>query len=299
MSITKYKVAVAAMNLLNEVLISKEVDCEEEQLMTYFIKGKKLVDEVIEELKIPGENLLGIGISIPGTLNQNSGTIEQTNMGYKEIPLNQIYDLFDDTVYVENEANLSLLAEKNLGKYEELKNLIYIGINEGLGGGIFVNGEIYTGTSGRAGEFGHMRLVEKDTGRAYKVEDHISTRSLLNRYKQRTGENIKSFLKFEKLVKMNDPIACEILEEGIEILMMTIYNLTMVLDIQTLIIGGKVGRLIKTQPTVLQNVVNKYNEIMERLDLDITFSDIKNTTTLGAALLPILDFYKISNESEA
>lgn len=97
---------------------------------------------------------------------------------------------------------------------------------------------------------------------------------------------------------MNDPIACEILEEGIEILMMTIYNLTMVLDIQTLIIGGKVGRLIKTQPTVLQNVVNKYNEIMERLDLDITFSDIKNTTTLGAALLPILDFYKISNESE-
>ncbi|ADZ81789.1 ROK family transcriptional regulator [Cellulosilyticum lentocellum] len=298
MSITKYKVAVAAMNLLNEVLISKEVDCEEEQLMTYFIKGKKLVDEVVEELKIPEENLLGIGISIPGTLNQNSGTIEQTNMGYKEIPLNQIYDLFDDTVYVENEANLSLLAEKNLGKYEELKNLIYIGINEGLGGGIFVNGEIYTGTSGRAGEFGHMRLVEKDTGRAYKVEDHISTRSLLNRYKQRTGENIKSFLKFEKLVKMNDPIACEILEEGIEILMMTIYNLTMVLDIQTLIIGGKVGRLIKTQPTVLQNVVNKYNEIMERLDLDITFSDIKNTTTLGAALLPILDFYKISNESE-
>lgn len=298
MSITKYKVAVVAMNLLNEILISKEIDCEEDQLITYFIKGKELVDHIIEELKISKDNLLGIGISIPGTLNQNLGLIEQTNMGYKEVPLNQIYDLFNDTVYVENEANLSLLAEKHLGKYEELKNLIYIGINEGLGGGIFVNGDLYTGTSGRAGEFGQMRLVEKDTGRAYKVEDYVSTRSLLTRYRQRTGEAIKSFIKFENLVKNNDPIACEILEEGIEILMMTIYNLTMVLDIETLIIGGKVGRLIKEQPVVLQNVTNKYNGIMSKLDLEINFSDIRNTTTLGAALLPILDVYKISNEDE-
>ncbi len=298
LSITKYKVAVAAMNLLNEVIGFKEMDCEEDQLIDYFIKGKELIEELVKELQISEENLLGIGISIPGTINEKLGMIQQTNMGYKGILLNQIYDLFGCTVYVENEANLSLLAEKNLGKYENLKNLIYIGINEGLGGGIFVNGELYTGTSGRAGEFGHMRLVEKDTGRAYKVEDYISTRSLLSRYKQHTGENIKSFLKFEKLVKMNDKIACQILEEGIEILMMTIYNLTMVLDIQTLIIGGKVGRLIKSQPNVLQNVANKYNEIMDKLDLDITFSDVRNTTTLGAALLPLLDFYKISNESE-
>lgn len=298
LSITKYKVAVAAMNLLNEVIGIKEMDCEEEQLIDYFVKGKELIEELVKELQISEENLLGIGISIPGTINEKLGMIQQTNMGYKGILLNQIYDLFGCTVYVENEANLSLLAEKNLGKYENLKNLIYIGINEGLGGGIFVNGELYTGTSGRAGEFGHMRLVEKDTGRAYKVEDYISTRSLLFRYKQHTGETIKSFLKFEKLVKMNDKIACQILEEGIEILMMTIYNLTMVLDIQTLIIGGKVGRLIKSQPSVLQNVANKYNEIMDKLDLDITFSDVRNTTTLGAALLPLLDFYKISNESE-
>ena len=298
LTITKYKVAVAAMNLLNEVIGFKEMDCEEEQLIDYFIKGKQLIEELIKELQISEENLLGIGISIPGTINEKLGMIQQTNMGYEGILLNQIYELFGCTVYIENEANLSLLAEKNLGKYENLKNLIYIGINEGLGGGIFVNGDLYTGTSGRAGEFGHMRLVEKDTGRAYKVEDYISTRSLLFRYKQHTGENIKSFLKFEKLVKMNDKVACQILEEGIEILMMTIYNLTMVLDIQTLIIGGKVGRLIKSQPSVLQNVANKYNEIMDKLDLDITFSEVKHTTTLGAALLPILDFYKISNENE-
>lgn len=210
----------------------------------------------------------------------------------------QIYDLFDATVYVENEANLSLLAEKSIGKHDELRNLLYIGINEGLGGGVFVNGELFTGTSGRAGEFGRMCFSEKETGKSHRVEDQISTRGLIQHYKQKTGKNIKHFYDFEKLVKEQDPVATEILMDGIEILLMTIYNLTMVLDIQKIIIGGKVGRLIKSEPELLEKLMNKYSEILDNLDLTICFSEIRNTSAMGAALLPIIDFYKISNENE-
>lgn len=297
-SITKFKVVVVIMNLLEEVMLVKDRECEGGVLSDYIEKGKELIQEAIEELNIQEESILGVGISIPGTLNQKLGVIEQTNMGYKEISLNQIYDLFNTTVYVENEANLSLLAEKSIGKYDDLKDLLYIGINEGLGGGIFVNGDLFTGTSGRAGEFGRMRFIEKETGKGYRVEDQISTRSLVQHYKQKTGENIRSFSNFEKLVKAQDRVATEILMDGIEILLMTIYNLTMVVDIQKIIIGGKVGRLIQSEPKLLEKLMKKYSEILDKLDLDICFSEIRNTSATGAALLPIIDFYKISNENE-
>lgn len=298
MSITKFKVVVVIMNLLEEVMLVKDKECEGGVLSDYIQKGKELIQEAIEELNIQEESILGVGISIPGTLNQKLGVIEQTNMGYKEISLNQIYDLFNRTVYIENEANLSLLAEKSIGKYDNLKDLLYIGINEGLGGGIFVNGELFTGTSGRAGEFGRMRFIEKETGKGYRVEDQISTRSLVQHYKQKTGENIRNFSNFEKLVKAQNIVATEILMDGIEILLMTIYNLTMVVDIQKIIIGGKVGRLIKSEPKLLEKLMNKYSEILDKLDLDICFSEIRNTSATGAALLPIIDFYKISNDNE-
>ena len=298
MSISKYKVVVVFTNLLEETLLIKEHECERGELDEYIAQGKLLIKEGMEQLNIGQESILGVGISIPGTINQKLGMIEQTNMGYKEISLEHIYDLFDSTVYIENEANLSLLAEKSLGKHEDTNNLLYIGINEGLGGGIFVNGDLFTGTSGRAGEFGRMHFVDSKTGEKHKVEDKISTRSLVQQYIEKTNNEIKGFTKFQELVKEKDEVAIGILIEAIETLLMTIYNLSMVLDIQKIIVGGKVGRLIKSESEHLDNLMKKYDDILGKLDLEIHFSDIRNTTAIGAGLLPIIDFYKINNENE-
>lgn len=297
-NITKSKLTIMFMNLNNEVILTKESEEAQETLEQYIASAKKLIEQGINELGIKSDNILGIGISIPGSINENKGIIEQTNMGTKEVELEKIFEMFDDNVYIENEANLSLLAEKHLGKYHNLKNLLYIGINEGLGGGIFVNDELFTGVSGRAGEFGHMRLIEKATGKGYRVEDQISTKGLIHLYKKRTGSNIKVFSQYEKLVREGDEVAVEILLNGLEVLLMTIYNLTMVLDIQKVIIGGKVARLINTQPQLLKQLMTKYKDIWEKLEVDIDFSDTKHTSTIGAALLPILDFYKISTDNE-
>lgn len=298
LSITKNKMIVIVMNLLNEVLLTKEVEFSGNHFIEYIKVGKELVKEIIEELKVEEEQILGIGISIPGTINEKTGMAEQTNMGYKDIPLDEIYNMFEYSVYIENEANLSLLAEKTLGGYGELKNLLYLGINEGLGGGIFVNGELFRGTSGRAGEFGRMHLALTSKDKTDKVEDYISTRGLVARYNERSVKTVDSFVEFEEIVKSGDPLAHELLNEGIEILIMTIYNLTMVLDIQKIILGGKVGRLIKSQILTFEENISKYKNLMDKLGLDITFSEIRNTTTMGATLLPLTDFYRVSNENE-
>ena len=297
-NISKYRIVVMFMNLKDEVIKTKDVDYTGNELISYLEYAKKLVDEGVAELELKEENILGVGISIPGTINQNKGVIEQTNMGTKEMILDNIYEMFNSNVYIENEANLSLLAERHCGQYVKEKNLLYIGINEGLGGGIFVNDELFTGTSGRAGEFGRMRIIEKATGKGYRVEDQISTKGLVQLYKKRTGNMIKGFSQFEKLVKDGDQIACEILANGIETLLMTIHNLTMVLDIQKIIVGGKVGRLIKAEPNLLSEVMEKYKEMLDRLEIQINFSEITHASTIGAALLPILDFYRINTDTE-
>ncbi|MBP3886345.1 MAG: ROK family transcriptional regulator [Cellulosilyticum sp.] len=298
MSISKYKVVVVFTNLLEETLLIKEIKCEDGELEEYITKGKKLIEEGIKELGIEEESILGVGLSIPGAINQKLGIVEQTNMGDKHIALECIYNQFDSTVYIENEANLSLLAEKSLGKYDEDKNLLYIGINEGLGGGVFVNGDLFTGTSGRAGEFGHMQFTEKSTGKRCKVEDRISTHSLVKLYATKTGKRISQFSEFETLIREKDKDAVEILINAIEVLIITLYNLSMVLDIQNIIVGGKVARLIKSEPEYFEKMRSEYSELLGGLDLELNFSEIKNTTAIGAALLPIIDFYKINNENE-
>jgi len=297
-NISKYRIIIMFMNLKNEVIKTKEVDYVGTELIDYIEHAKSLIDEGVAELELKEENILGVGISIPGSINQNKGIIEQTNMGTKEMILDKIYEMFNSNVYIENEANLSLLAEKHRGQHFKDKNLLYIGINEGLGGGIFVNDDLFTGTSGRAGEFGRMRIIEKATGKGYRVEDQVSTKGLMQLYKKRTGESIKDFSQFEKLVQEGNQAASEILANGVQTLLMTIYNLTMVLDIQKIIVGGKVGRLIKSQPILLNAIMEKYKEMLERLELQIDFSEITHASTIGAALLPILDFYKINTDTE-
>lgn len=298
MSISKYKVVVVFTNLLEEILLLKEIECKEGELDEYIERGKKLIQEGIMELNITENIILGIGLSIPGIINQKLGIVEQTNMGDKQISLEYIYNQFDSTVYIENEANLSLLAEKSIEKYEDDKNLLYIGINEGLGGGIFMNGDLFIGTSGRAAEFGRMHFIQKETGERHKVEDRISTHSLVQQYIEKSGIHISHFSEFEALVKAKDKISLAILVDAIEVLLITIYNLSMVLDIQNIIIGGKVARLIKSESDSLAYMMREYDNLLENLDLELHFSDIRNTTAMGAALLPIIDFYKINNENE-
>ena len=80
-------------------------------------------------------------------------------MGWKNFPLgDRLKAEFDVPVYVENDGNLGALAEANVGVAKGENVVLYQTISTGCGGGIAINGEIYHGRSGFAGEFGHMTI---------------------------------------------------------------------------------------------------------------------------------------------
>lgn len=115
------------------------------------------------------ENLKAIGISCGGPLDSINGIIQSPpNLpGWDEIPIVKIFaDRFKVPVYLQNDANACALAEWKFGAGKGTQNMIFLTFGTGMGGGIIINGRLYSGTNDLAGEVGHIRLAD-DGPRAY------------------------------------------------------------------------------------------------------------------------------------
>ncbi|MDZ4861796.1 MAG: ROK family protein [Candidatus Hydrogenedentes bacterium] len=119
---------------------------------------EKIVREAITDAgEVP---IRGIGVGSPGPLDPGTGVIIDTpNLGWKKFPLGQVLsDAFGVHVAVDNDVNLGTLGEWVFGKVKDCKNVVGLFPGTGIGGGIIVDGKLYHGASGSAGEVGHMTL---------------------------------------------------------------------------------------------------------------------------------------------
>ena len=133
--------------------------------------------------------VIGISLGIHGTVKHNEITFTP-NYSLAGLPLSrELEKTFGVPVWLENEANLSALAEKTF--VENHKNLIQVSIHSGVGAGIILENNLYTGIGGTAGEFGHM-IVEANglpcrCGNHGCLEQYISEPAVLNYYSSQKG----------------------------------------------------------------------------------------------------------------
>jgi glucokinase len=109
-----------------------------------------------------GRDLAGIGISAAGPLNLKLGlvTTPPNLKGWRNVPLQKrLGELLGKPCTLSHDADSGAVAEHRLGAAKGASNMIYVTLGTGVGGGLILDGELYTGTSGSAGEVGHM-LVE-------------------------------------------------------------------------------------------------------------------------------------------
>lgn len=110
------------------------------------------------------QQLLGIGIAAPGQISPEGVLTFAPNLGWKRAVLAEPFAAaFGCPVLVENEAKAGAIGEREW-QYPQLDNLAYVSVKEGIGCGILLAGQLYRGTSGSAGEFGHVPL--KPDGRS-------------------------------------------------------------------------------------------------------------------------------------
>lgn len=106
-------------------------------------------------------SLLGIAIGIPGLVEQNTGKLLfAPNLKWADVSLQSIVrTVFPNTVvFVDNEANLAALGEYYFGAAKGYREVLYISVGVGLGGAMVIDGSLFTGKTGFAGEFGHMTM---------------------------------------------------------------------------------------------------------------------------------------------
>ena len=119
-----------------------------------------LVQAALQQAADSGHRLFGIGLGVPGLVDHATGTLLfAPNLGWSNVPLRDMWRRFNVPVIVENEANAAALGERMLGVAKQVDNFIYLSAGVGLGGGLVIDGKLYGGVGGYAGEVGHMTLA--------------------------------------------------------------------------------------------------------------------------------------------
>ncbi|MBS6194141.1 MAG: ROK family protein [Clostridiales bacterium] len=121
------------------------------------------IQELLEKHQLKEEQILGIGISCGGPLDHVAGIIKNPpNLyGWDNVPIVDILEKkFHIPTYIQNDANACALAEWKFGAARGYQNVVFLTFGTGLGAGLILNGQLYTGMDDMAGEVGHVRLTE-------------------------------------------------------------------------------------------------------------------------------------------
>ena len=123
-------------------------------------RAEDIVRQALTVGKRRGLRFQGNGLGLPGLVDQRHGRLVfAPNLGWSDVPLQQLWGArFNLAVFVENEANAAALGEYYFGIARNVHNLIYLSAGIGLGGGIIINGRLFRGSGGYAGEIGHMTM---------------------------------------------------------------------------------------------------------------------------------------------
>jgi len=120
------------------------------------------VDRAVASSGAPRSRLGGVGVAVPGALDRARGVVRLTpNMGFRDYPLGaELAGLFGAPAFLDNDVQAGVYGELRAGALRGARNAVGVFVGTGVGGGIVINGELYRGASGSAGEVGHMIVQE-------------------------------------------------------------------------------------------------------------------------------------------
>ncbi|MDO4343409.1 MAG: ROK family glucokinase [Eubacteriales bacterium] len=226
----------------------------------------------IREKELDREEIAGVGLGVPGPVNEEGEVLTAVNLHWGYIHLTaQMEKLTGLEVKAGNDANVAALGEMWKGGGAGYHNVVLVTLGTGVGGGIINNGEIVTGTHGAGGEIGHVHVTDSvdfdcncgNRGCLEQVASATGITYLANRRlaKDETpsvlrGQEVSAKAVFDA-VKQNDAVAIEIAEEFGKFLGLALANIAGVTDPDVFVIGGGVS---KAGPILLDYVRKYYRE---------------------------------------
>lgn len=225
-----------------------------------------IVDSIKEAAASAGASkgdIRSVGIGSPGPIDPEAGTVVfAPNLLWHDVPIVSILEsILDLPVCLENDANAAGLGEYRFGAGKGSKNMVYITVSTGVGGGIILDGKIYAGSFGMAGEVGHMTIVSdgplcgcgnqgclealasgpaiarKAQACILHGEETIMTDMVSGKVEEITSKTVG------EAAAAGDVLAREIVDKTGEYLGIGVANLINVINPDTVVIGGGVSNM--------------------------------------------------------
>ena len=223
----------------------------------------EVAKKAVEKAKLTMDDIESVGIGVPGAVNPKTGVIEYSaNLFFHNWEVVEMMEeRLGKKVHIENDANAAALGEYLAGSAKGARNAVAITLGTGVGGGIIIDGKIYSGSNFAGAELGHMVIVkdgkECACGRRGCWETYASATVLINLTKQKI---LSEKLEFSYMLKLcdgdinkvngrtafdamrdGDPTAKSVVEEYISYLSCGLVNIINIFQPDVLCIGGGIS----------------------------------------------------------
>ncbi|MDX6444514.1 MAG: hypothetical protein QOH71_1588 [Blastocatellia bacterium] len=243
------KTVMASSDLAGRVLEQEEFATDKDVRKTL----AKIVDRAQRFIDKSDGTIEGIGISLPGVVDPETGNLFVPHFSWRNEPIaEKLTAATSLPVSIDNDANAAALAELWFGRPEirEVRDFILVLVEEGVGTGVVFDGQVYRGEGGTAGEFGHMTIgsgapVECAVGSRQCWEAFASERAALARYQNLSRSNGSNDINFAKLMDLalsGEGNARTALKETAHYLGIGIANLIQGLAPEAVIVAGPIAR---------------------------------------------------------
>ncbi|WP_415949057.1 ROK family transcriptional regulator [Streptomyces sp. KLOTTS4A1] len=256
---------VAIGNLAHQVLAEEseplDVDASSAQ---GFDRAEALVGRLIEATGVDRAKVAGVGLGVPGPIDVESGTLGSTSIlpGWQGIaPAQELSERLGVPVSVDNDANLGALGELVWGSGRGVKDLAYIKVAGGVGAGLVINGEIYRGPGGTAGEIGHITLDESGPvcrcGNRGCLETFAAARYVLPLLHSTHGPDL-TMDKVVALAREGDPGCRRVISDVGRHIGSGVANLCNLLNPSRVVLGGDLAESGELVLTPIRESVGRY-----------------------------------------
>lgn len=296
------------VNPQGKILRDTTVPAEANQGPTHVIKQIiKSVHQLIDGSSYKKRDYAGIGVGSPGSVDLDGGTVKYPPNfpGWTVVRLGDaLHKEFGLHVEVDNDANAAAVGEAKLGAGIGHKDFIMVTLGTGVGGGLILNGKIFRGTFGGAGELGHITIDYNgplcNCGNHGCVEAYVGAKYLTQRAIEKVKRNRRSKILSlagndtrridPKIISLaaraGDATALDILAETGRYLGIGLATVVNLLDVRVIIIGGGIARAGKPLFNPIKESVRRHVLTPMKDGLEVLPAKLGNSAgILGAAAL--------------
>ncbi len=285
-----FTIRIGILDFLGKLIAFQEIKCSiKHQYEEAVHLLKRSIVNIMTEYQITQEKLLGIGIGIPGVINNEEGMIVSSEqLKWENCHIREdLNGIFGCEVIVDNELKMQIIAEIGDIYTPLYSNCILVGIGTGIGAAILLNGEVYRGIQNKAGEISHITINPFGEmchcGKRGCLSMYISEVTLLKRTPQNL--NIQSIEEILQCVDQGEQWAVDIQQDVATFLAIAINNLVCLYEPEAVIVSGEIIEHNVTFQKLLSEKCKQYiwKELQPYFDLQFS-NQLKEGVVKGAAL---------------